>query len=185
MPLKNGSDVFFICVKRLEGGILSERTSSSGSKAVQHGGQAVSNSQRKSKKVGLIETLGYAEKLASALDYMHNGEAVAGKVLLHRDLKPDNIGFTEMGDITIFDFGLATTIPVESEQNNQGDIDEDTSETGGEEGTDKSSKKDVVRLPRYRLTGNTGSARYMAPEVALDNPYNQSVDVYAFILILW
>lgn len=35
------------------------------------------------------------------------------------------------------------------------------------------------------MTGKTGSARYMAPEVALDKPYCASADVYSFGLILW
>lgn len=37
----------------------------------------------------------------------------------------------------------------------------------------------------YELTGNTGSLRYMAPEVALKEPYNLSADVYSFGLLLW
>jgi len=38
---------------------------------------------------------------------------------------------------------------------------------------------------RYLLTGNTGSLRYMAPEVALDHPYNLSCDTYSFGIIFW
>jgi len=37
----------------------------------------------------------------------------------------------------------------------------------------------------YELSGNTGSLRYMAPEVALGKPYNASVDIYSFGIILW
>ena len=37
----------------------------------------------------------------------------------------------------------------------------------------------------YRLTGNTGSRRYMAPEVAAVCPYNLSVDAYSFGILLW
>lgn len=42
-----------------------------------------------------------------------------------------------------------------------------------------------VNLARYQLTGQTGSIRYMAPEVATNQLYNQSVDVYSFALISW
>jgi len=35
------------------------------------------------------------------------------------------------------------------------------------------------------MTGNTGSRRYMAPEVAKDQDYNESVDVYSFGILLW
>lgn len=50
--------------------------------------------------------------------------------ILDRDLKPSNIGFTNSGEVKLFDFGLARE----------------------------------VRDLRRRLTGYTGSARYMAPE---------------------
>jgi serine/threonine protein kinase len=36
----------------------------------------------------------------------------------------------------------------------------------------------------YKLTGNTGTLRYMAPEVVLNRLYNQSVDVYSFGILL-
>lgn len=35
------------------------------------------------------------------------------------------------------------------------------------------------------MTGWTGSLRYMAPEVALNSPYNEKVDVYSFAIIAW
>lgn len=37
----------------------------------------------------------------------------------------------------------------------------------------------------YSLTGNTGSLRYMAPEVARKLPYDQRVDAYSFGLLFW
>lgn len=37
----------------------------------------------------------------------------------------------------------------------------------------------------YLLTGNTGSLRYMAPEVAKGEPYNQKVDAYSFGILFW
>lgn len=37
----------------------------------------------------------------------------------------------------------------------------------------------------YSLSGNAGSLRYMAPEVAKELPYNTSVDVYSFTILLW
>jgi len=35
------------------------------------------------------------------------------------------------------------------------------------------------------MTGCTGSLRYMAPEVGLNKPYNEKVDIYSFGVILW
>ena len=37
----------------------------------------------------------------------------------------------------------------------------------------------------YVMSGETGSLRYMAPEVAEGLPYNSSADVYSFGIILW
>ena len=37
----------------------------------------------------------------------------------------------------------------------------------------------------YKLTGDTGSTRYMAPEVGLEKPYNEKVDVYSFGILFW
>jgi serine/threonine protein kinase len=34
------------------------------------------------------------------------------------------------------------------------------------------------------MTGQTGSPRYMAPEVSLSQPYNESVDVYSLSIII-
>ena len=61
------------------------------------------------------------------------------------------------GDVKIFDFGLA------KELNATNRLNDDT----------------------YQLSGNTGSLRYMAPEVASEKPYNQKVDVYSFGILLW
>jgi serine/threonine protein kinase len=35
------------------------------------------------------------------------------------------------------------------------------------------------------LTGNTGSLRYMAPEVARNEPYNMTADSYSFGILFW
>jgi serine/threonine protein kinase len=60
--------------------------------------------------------------------------------------------------VKIFDFGLATQM-VDSRK---------------VEGTDT-----------YLFTKDTGSPRYMAPEVFKGVPYNEKCDVYSFGLILW
>ena len=35
------------------------------------------------------------------------------------------------------------------------------------------------------MSGGTGSRRFMAPEVALGEPYNLSADIYSFAILLW
>ena len=82
----------------------------------------------------------YFHHLISGLSHMHS------KGVYHRDLKPDNIGWTADGVLKLFDFGLASCV-----------------------------RKQVDCTETYALTGNTGTLRYMAPEVALGLPYNQSV----------
>jgi serine/threonine protein kinase len=66
-------------------------------------------------------------------------------------------GFTLDGTVKIMDFGLAKLIENAS-------VDSD----------------DV-----YAMSGETGSLRYMAPEVADGLRYNYSADVYSFGIILW
>lgn len=62
------------------------------------------------------------------------------------------------GDVKIFDFGLAKEL-------------------------DPSLRYGCTEF--YELSGNTGSLRYMAPEVARSEPYNLTADVYSFGLLLW
>lgn len=77
--------------------------------------------------------------------------------IMYRDIKPDNIGFDVRDDVKIFDFGLAKEYDPSNEDENG----------------------------LYNMTSDTGSLRYMAPEVYLDKPYNQSVDVYSFATLMW
>lgn len=96
-----------------------------------------------------------AKQMADALDFLHS-RCHPGASIIHRDLKPDNVGFDANGNLKIYDFGLCTCVKSRSSN----------SET-------------------YELTGNTGSLRYMAPEVAQKKPYSEKVDVYSFGIMLW
>tara|TARA_B100000795_G_scaffold15169_1_gene10278 strand:- start:1158 stop:2096 length:939 start_codon:yes stop_codon:yes gene_type:complete len=88
----------------------------------------------------LVRAVRCAVQLGRALRYCHR-EAFPGCAVLHRDLKPDNVGLTIGGDVVLFDFGLAKIAsPCEA----------------GEPATQRGPK----------LTGQTGSLRYMAPEVS-------------------
>ncbi|KAI2506687.1 protein tyrosine kinase [Fragilaria crotonensis] len=94
------------------------------------------------------------ERLSTAAELVDAMIYLHSKNIVYRDLKPDNIGFDVNGTLKLFDFGLAKEL-------RQKHLD----------GT-------------YKLTGNTGSRRYMAPEVAMEKRYDKSVDVYSFGILL-
>lgn len=62
-------------------------------------------------------------------------------MVVHRDVKPDNIGFNADGDLKLLDLGLSKVV-----------------------------SKSEVDNAMFNMTGETGSVRYMAPEVRMDYP---------------
>ena len=94
-------------------------------------------------------------QLCDAVDYLHH-RLHSDACIIHRDLKPDNIGFSSDGHIVLFDFGLSICV-----------------------------RKFVNECSTYAMSGGTGSLRYMAPEVSLDQPYNEKVDVYSCGILMW
>ena len=74
----------------------------------------------------------------------------------YRDIKPDNVGFTENGQLKLLDFGLSICVR---------------------------RCKDATE--QYDMTGETGSLRYMAPEVIMRKPYNHKADVFSFGIVAW
>jgi len=97
-------------------------------------------------------------RLGVALDLAKAFHYLHSHDIIYRDLKPGNVGFDFNGVVKIFDFGLAK---------------------------DLSEHKRDPTTGLYQLTGCTGSLRFMAPEVALKQPYDEKVDVYSFGILLW
>ena len=71
--------------------------------------------------------------------------------------KPENIGFDANDTVKLFDFGLAREL----------------------------HDDDKVDGNLWKLSGFTGTTRYMAPEIYKCQPYNLTADVYSFSLVLW
>jgi serine/threonine protein kinase len=97
------------------------------------------------------------DRLVAAFDLSSAYEHLHSRNIIYRDIKPDNIGFDVRGDVKVFDFGLSKEI----------------------------HESMAVGDGTFKLTGYTGSIRYMAPEIAREEPYNMSCDVYSFALLLW
>jgi len=96
--------------------------------------------------------------IARAMVFLHK------QGICYRDLKPHNVGWDEeSGTYRLFDFGLARRVSKSETEDEEGD--------GG--------------VANCRLTGMTGSLRYMAPEVVQNEPYGLPVDVYSFSILLW
>jgi serine/threonine protein kinase len=78
-------------------------------------------------------------------------------VVLHRDLKPANLLIDNAGTLKISDFGLAKV----------------------------RSKIPGSDADEYSMTGETGSYRFMAPEVYRHEDYTETVDVYSYAMIMY
>ncbi|KAG1674454.1 hypothetical protein FOA52_003059 [Chlamydomonas sp. UWO 241] len=101
---------------------------------------------------------------AKGIAYLHNRR----QPIIHRDLKPANLMisgnlhadveqlYLDSGVIKVADFGLSKTIvPMETTKN--------------------SITAAAMANDTYKLTGETGSYRYMAPEVFRHEPYSLKV----------
>jgi len=97
----------------------------------------------------------YAVQLAQGMNYLHTCKPP----IMHRDLKPANLLVDFSGTLKVSDFGLAKLRPAPSAR--------------------ASDAKAAF------MTGETGSYRFMAPEVFRHEEYDESVDVYSFSMILF
>jgi len=105
----------------------------------------------------LSERLDVTQQLGDAIAYLHS------RNVLHRDLKPDNIGFDIHGDLKVFDFDIARVCPITADDNSKS----------------KNRNEDETFL----MTQKVGSPRYMSPECARREPYNMKADVYSHAVL--
>ena len=97
----------------------------------------------------------YVEKLHILSGIGSALEYLHERGVIFRDLKPNNIGFLNGNQVQLFDFGLSRELPQL-----------DTS------------------IP-FEMSGKVGTLRYMAPEIALHQPYNVSADVFSLAMVAY
>lgn len=103
-------------------------------------------------------SLRYAIQFAQGMNYLHTCKPP----VLHRDLKPANLLLDFSDTLKVSDFGLAKLRPL-----------------------DPDAEAEAGAYQPYVMTGETGSYRFMAPEVFRHEAYGRPVDVYSFAMILY
>ena len=95
----------------------------------------------------LRRSLRYAIQFAQGMNYLHTCKPP----VLHRDLKPANLLLDFADTLKVSDFGLAKLRPL--------------------------NEPEAGEYQPYLMTGETGSYRFMAPEVFRHEAYGRPVDV--------
>ena len=111
--------------------------------------------------------------ICRGMAYLHGHRP---RAIIHRDLKPENLLFTVSEKVKVGDFGLSKTLSAKLNAPYR---------TGSMDNVDAHNVDSAVHNEPYKMTGETGSYRYMAPEVYKHEAYGPKVDVYAFAMIAY
>ena len=100
----------------------------------------------------------YSKQFAMGMNYLH----LCSPPIIHRDLKPANLLLDFSDTLKVADFGLAKLRPLP-----------------------KSGASNGGASEPFVMTGETGSYRFMAPEVFRHEEYSEKVDVYSFAMVTY
>ena len=118
------------------------------------------------------EALGWAVDTARGLAYLQ-GSSVNISVA-HRDLKPENILISDEGVAKIADFGLSRMMDPEVNRQQELVGEDVMKDQFGPDGHSFS-----------KMTRQTGTARYMAPECFTSTDYSRKVDVFSYGIMIY
>ena len=125
-------------------------------------------------------------QLADALKFLHSGSALPKCFVMHRDLKPDNLGLADGGNLKLLDFGLAVCLSSDDERASEAAVQSTVISTGLLTRMDSTLQRRTKAYDMvYDMTAETGTRRYMAPEVGKGLPYGLRADVYSFAIVAW
>eukprot|EP00802_Teleaulax_amphioxeia_P009250 Tamp_09266.p1 GENE.Tamp_09266~~Tamp_09266.p1 ORF type:complete len:503 (+),score=58.06 Tamp_09266:207-1511(+) len=132
--------------------------------------------------------LRWAEQLFGVLSFLHGNRPA----LLHRDVKPANVMIcSNMHTLKLVDFGLAVSLS--NKRSRAGErvvsgtgMSHAHSHSHSSSSTAHSPIGGAEDTPQQRMTGKTGSFRYMAPEVMMEHAqYADKVDVFSATMVMW
>ena len=140
-----------------------------------------------------VRALEWALQISSGIAFLHSRRTI------HRDIKPGNILLNDANKALITDFGTVRHVGSEGSESytlrSQSKEEQDVNEGNeGKEGKEEptlnamqheseTEEKNDVEMPKPRMTPNTGTPEFMAPE-QFGRSYSYPVDAWAFGITL-